>query len=76
MSGMNYPLEEILLASIADRMAFIAWTKTKDAENNVGRPESILAKMLNKNSKAEDIVVFNSGEDFREARKRIIDGRE
>lgn len=70
ISGQNYPLELLLLASAVDRLSMILWSKSKDAERNTNRPESIVAK-LTEVQKEKDFEVFNSPEEFEEAMARI-----
>lgn len=65
MTGQKHTTEEILLAGILDRLSWIAWTKTKDAQKGNKRPESVLEKMLgNKNSSQKEFEVYETGEDF------------
>jgi len=68
MSGMKIPINTFLLASMADSLAFIAWSKTRDAEKNRNRPKSILNVLLGKEEKpdAKDKKVFDSFEAFME----------
>ena len=73
--GMEYPLESMMLASVADSLAFIAWSKTQAAQENRNRPKSFLHQMLRKESRQEDLMVFETGEDFKKMRQRIIEGR-
>ena len=61
----------ILLASMVDRLSFIAWTKTKDAEKHRNRPQSILANLYKKDN---DTTAFATSQDFEAARRRIIEG--
>ena len=74
-ASMQYSLESMLLASITDSLAFIAWSKTEGAKNGTGRPQQILKRMLKAETKKDDIVVFESGEEFEKERRRIIEGR-
>lgn len=75
-NNMQYTLESMLLASMADSMAFLAWSKTEAAQKNTGRPKSILKQMLNGEKKPDDLVIFTSGEEFKKARRRILEGGE
>ena len=74
-NGMDYPLESMMLASIADSLSFIAWSKTKAAQKNHNRPKSILNQMLKKETNPDELMTFESGDDFRKMRQRIIEGR-
>lgn len=63
MSGAEYPMDTLLLAYAADRLAFIAWSKTKGAQTGQNRPKSILQSLLHLDAqnKAQG---FDSFEDF------------
>lgn len=65
MTGQKIDSQTILLASILDRLSFLAWTKTKDAQTGRNRPESVLNKLLNGNNESQrDFEVFETGEDL------------
>lgn len=64
MSGMKIPVETFLMASMVDHLAFLSWTKTKDAEKGKNRPQSILSVLLGKNDKPKDKRSFTSFDDF------------
>lgn len=72
MSDIGVPQKILLLASIADSLNFLAWTKTKDAQKNKNRPKSIL-ETITKNHE-EETAAFDSIEDYKKARERIING--
>ena len=72
MSGQKEDDKTLLLAMIADSLAFIAWTKTKDAQKNRTRPKSIYQMMTR--DPAEDIVAYSTPEEFWAARKELIGG--
>nr|DAE10359.1 MAG TPA: protein of unknown function (DUF5361) [Siphoviridae sp. ctwrX9] len=77
-SGRLVPLDTLLLAGISDRLSTLVWFKTKDGQKGKNRPMS-LTEMLtnsNKSSKKEDVITFNSGEDFTKVRARLIKGGE
>ena len=64
MSGQKIEIETVLLASVLDRLSFLAWTKTKDAQNNRNRPNSVLATLLNENHSERNFEIYESGEDL------------
>ena len=74
LSGRNVPSDIALLAAAVDRLSLLVWAKTKDAEHNRNKPESILAKMLEsgKEEEKKDFGVFNSPEECEAARRRAI----
>ena len=75
MTGQTVDSNTILLAGILDRLSFLAWTKTKDAQTGRNRPESVLNKLLNGNKKPErEFEVYNSGEEFMERLNQLRKG--
>lgn len=72
MNNIECTLEQILLASAVDRLSYLVWSKTKDAERNRNRPKSILETLLN-NNKEDEIMSFKDGQAFDEMRKRILE---
>lgn len=73
LTNQKITLEQVLLAIIADNLAFLSWTKTKDAENNMNRPKSIYDRLVN-GEKEKETIIFSSPEEFEEERKRILGG--
>jgi len=69
LSGQQYGTDTVLLSGILDRLSWLSWTKTKDAQKGVNQPKSIMA-MFVKSQKEPD--GFESGEDFIKERERII----
>lgn len=68
MSGMRFPVNTFLLASMVDHLAFISWTKTQDSEKNKNRPKSIVKALLGEEDKPKkERKVFGSFEDFQKA---------
>lgn len=57
LSGQKIDYNVILRAAILDRLSFLAWTKTKDAESGRNRPESVVTKLMEE-QKENDIVAF------------------
>jgi len=71
MSGLNISIDTMLRAYAADKIAFIAWSKTKDAQRNVGRPESVLKLLLGKKDD-ETYAGFDTPEEFDAWRAKMI----
>lgn len=68
IGNTSLTLEQMLLGRIADELALIFWTKTKDGQKNRNRPRPILDSLMNTDSKKEnDNICYASGEDFMEA---------
>lgn len=49
--GANAPSHIMLLASIADSLHYLVWSKTKDGSNGRNRPKSILESMVQETKK-------------------------
>lgn len=72
LSGQKIPLDTILLAGISDNLRLLLWTKTKDGQKNVNRPESILHKLSENNPREKEEIIFDSGEDFEKMRQQLL----
>lgn len=71
MSGQKVPLETLLLASIADRAGILAWQNTEDGHKGRNAPKEFVS-ILTEEPKEREESVFKSGEDFENARARIL----
>ena len=71
MEEQNIDTQTILSALAVDYLALLAWSKTKEAQKNRNRPESIYEKLMNP-VKKKPTKGFNSAEDFERARMQII----
>ena len=69
ISNRKIGLDQILLASIVDRLGILAWQKTKDGQKNRNKPKSILTTLLGENKK-DDLETFDSEESFEEWYKK------
>ena len=73
ITGRTAPSDTILLAAAVDRLSLLVWSKTKDAESGINRPESIAAKMLGIGKEENNQYrAFRTPEEFEEARRRAI----
>lgn len=72
LAGTRISLDTMLRAVIADRLTFLAWSKTKDAEHNRHRPPSIL-EALTRRENAGGAVTYDSPEAFEAARAKILE---
>lgn len=70
LSENKVPIEIMLLASMVDDLALLVWSKTKNAEKGQKRPKSILKELLN--TKEDELISFESSEEFNRAREKII----
>lgn len=73
-SGQKIRLNSALLAASVDRLSMLLWAKSKDGQKNRKRPESILQQLTEEHQPADELVGFDTGEDFMEARRRIMEG--
>ena len=73
MNDIQYPMNTMLLAAIADRLSFLAWSKTVDSQKGRNRPTSIF-EMLCGSREEKDIIGFESGEEFLSAWSNIVEG--
>ena len=71
-AGRKLDLSESLLATIADYLALIFWTRTKDGQKGRNRPKSIREAIENGNKKDNEIVGFESIEEFEQAREALL----
>ena len=79
LSGMNIGITDQLLASIADGLNLLIWSRSKPGTE---RPQSILAALIGaerQETKSGDsvpdrIIGFADPESFREKRKEILEG--
>lgn len=71
LCGVNHPIERILLAHCVDYLALLLWSKTKDGEKGINRPKSVVKEMMAV-IEEDNIATFESGEDFEEARRKIL----
>lgn len=72
MSGVDYSLETILLASAVDRLSLLLWSKTKDGEKGRRRPKSIVEQLMKKTN--SEIRAFRTPEALEKEWRRIAGG--
>ncbi len=75
IAGVKATPEILLLASIADVLSLILWSKTKDGQKNRNRPKSIFAKLTSREEESK-VETFISGEDFEQTRTRLLNNLE
>lgn len=72
MNNMAYPLETMLMASVADKLSLLLWAKTKDGANGRNRPKMLTDMLLEKPD--QDIVSFESSEAFEDTWRQLAGG--
>lgn len=73
-TGQKIRLNSALLAASVDRLSMLLWAKSKDGQKNRKRPESILQQLTEEHQPADEYEGFETGEEFMEARRRIMEG--
>ena len=67
LSGIEATKEEILLASIVDRLSTLVWFKTKDGAKGINRPTSLVESLLGrKKENNSEVMAFDTANSFRE----------
>lgn len=78
MAGLKVPVNQMLLAHIADSANYIKWTKTEAAVNNPSNPPDRLLNVIMGIPQVGDSKTckgFKTIADFEAARARIIRGK-
>lgn len=78
MQLTNSPIEfeSMLLAGLFDKVSLLFWSKTKDAEKNRNRPESVVDAISGKQQEESEVVVFASSKEFENYRKQLLEAGE
>ncbi len=78
LSNQSVSLDSLLLAKIADNLSTLVWFQTEDGQKGKNRPNSLMELLTNGDNKKKDndVVVFETGEDFKKQRLRLIKGGE
>lgn len=71
ISGIRVPQNTLLLAAAVDRLAFLAWAKTEDAQKGSNCPGSILAAILGETEGKSTVLTYEAAEDFEIAWQEI-----
>ena len=73
LSNQPIDFDRLLLAGISDKLSYLLWSKTKDGAKGRNKPKSIL-EMLTEPKKQSNQLAFDSGEEFKQMRARILAG--
>lgn len=71
MNGDKVTLENMLLASITDRIGLLVWLNTSDGYKGTNRPKAITDMLIGLPNEKEQMS-FTTGEEFEKARQRIL----
>lgn len=75
ISNQAVSLDTLLFASMVDRLSLSLWLQTKDGQKGVNRPKSIVDQLTKPDKEERDereYLVFESGEDFENYRKKLL----
>lgn len=76
MNGLQVPINTMLSALIADRLAILVWQQTVDGVRNINQPKSILDTVFGREkTETKDLMTFSSGREFEEAWKGGDEGQ-
>lgn len=64
--------DTLLLASLNDNLNLLLWSKTKDGQKGLNRPNPLLDTLLGIQSREKNELVFNSGKDFELKRNELL----
>lgn len=70
ISGTDVEPEQLLLAHIADNTRILAWQQTKDGQKGRNVPESLVGVLMGAEEE-NDVVVFETGQDFEDEWRRL-----
>ena len=68
LADMSVSFDTIMLASIFDKLNWIAWAKTEDGRKNQNHPKAIVSKILGLQDGAKELMAFDGAEDYERAR--------
>ena len=71
ISGIDVPIETLLLAKITDLLATWVWWNSEDGSKGRNRPQSVVAALTASNKPEPKHRVFRTGNDFRSEYDRI-----
>ena len=74
MSGRLVSTNTLLLAGILDQLRISAYNRTKAAKKQQNRPKLIMPALLTTKKEEDEVVAFDSGEDFKRERDRLLKG--
>ena len=70
LAGIQATQTEILLASIVDRLSWLVWAKTKDAQHNRNKPKSLVEQLTKKPSEQTKAVAIEEYQALRQRHMR------
>ena len=64
-------MQLLIQASILDRLSMLVWFKTKDGQNGINRPVSMVDQLA-KVEEEQEQMTFASGEEFENYRNEML----
>lgn len=74
LSSINYDLDTLLSALIADKLQVLIWQRTEDGYYGRNFPKSIYDRLVNPQPEESNNMSFSSGADFDKYREALIGG--
>lgn len=74
LAELKYTISELLDVMIYDRLAWLCWAQTADARKGRNRPEPLLDILMDGGDKEDEVVTFDSPEEFEYARIAALKG--
>lgn len=71
LSGIKVTTETMLNALMVDKLQFLCWTKTKDAQHNRNRPKSILTALMTEEKQKDELMSFETIEEYENHMKKL-----
>ncbi len=68
LSGEKHSLEVMLLMAVVDQLRMLTWMQSKDGAKGRNRPKSLLAEAARDSTPKQQLVAYDTGEDFMKAR--------
>lgn len=72
LSSINYDIDTLLSALIADKLQILIWQRTEDGANGRNFPKLIYDRLVNPQPEENNNMSFSSGADFDKYRKALI----
>lgn len=74
LAGVEHDIDTLLMANMVDSLSWLVWSKTKDAEHNRNKPQSVYKLLTNPDENKAECERFATANDFERAREEILRG--
>lgn len=72
ISGASATTDTVFSAAIVDRLSLLVWAQTEDGRKGRNRPKSLLDALSGVSEEKDDVVTYESGDDFERARQKLL----